>query len=192
MSMGKMAVGSGTWRIGTSLLFAAGLAILATACSGEDADLAATRLASTRLGASNLRVTERSDLSTERHAVFRITERGGARQLMVAVASGGDAVLDSSTSDAFASLARAEDLGARFDQLGAKRVAGWFGSFGGGACGEPILTGLPAIRVQTRADGGHELRYRFAEAGRVEECHLVLDGRGVVERVSRSSMNASS
>jgi hypothetical protein len=149
----------------------------------------AAQRATSRLGVAqaDLRVTSRSDLSTDRHAVYRITERGGRRQLMVAVASQGQVMLDSSTPDAFARLARAEDLGARFDQFGALRVAGWFGSFGGGTCGEPIVTRTNGVHVRERADGGHELRFAFAGARQVEECHLVLDRRGQVESVSVSA-----
>ncbi len=177
-------------RVGLSLLLATGLTFMASACTSQHGESVAARRATSRLGvdAQALRVTERTDLSTARHAVFRITERGGTRQLMVAVSSQGTVMLDSTTPDAFASLAAAEDLGAHFDQFGAARVAGWFGSFGGGRCGEPIITRLRGVRVNPRADGGHELSFQFAGADHVEQCHLVLDGRGRVESVSVKSL----
>ena len=103
---------------------------------------------------------------------------------MVAVPSAGGAVLDSTTPDAFARLARAESLGTRFDQLGTARVAGWYGSFGGSPCGEPSVTRQRGVHVTARADGGHELSFAFAGAAHVEECDLVLDGHGRVETSS--------
>ena len=170
-------------RVGASVLFAAGLMVLASGCTSHDAYAVAGHHAASRLGVAEggLRVTERSDLSSDRHAVFRITDRGGKRELMVAVPSAGGAVLDSTTPDAFARLARAESLGTRFDQLGTARVAGWFGSFGGSRCGEPTVSKQRGVRMTARPDGGHELSFAFAGAERVEECDVVLDGHGRVE-----------
>jgi hypothetical protein len=190
-----MSISTNHHRVGASLLLAAGLMVLASACTSQDAYAVAGHHAASRLGVAeaSLRVTERTDLSSARHAVFRITERSGKRQLMVAVPSEGNAVLDSSMPDAFASLARSEDLGARFDQFGAARVAGWFGSFGGGRCGEPITARSKDVHVNAQADGGHELSFAFAGADHLEECGLVLDGHGRVEASSvRSRPRVSS
>jgi hypothetical protein len=170
---------------GWSILFGVALLVLAGACTDQDAYATAAHRAASRLGVAEtaLRVTQRSDLSTDGHAVLRITEKGSRRQVMVAVANEGHALVDSTAPDAFARLARAEQLGARFDQFGAARVAGWFGAFGG-RCGEPIITRAQGVGVHARADGGHELRFQFAGAGRVEQCDLVLDRQGQVESVN--------
>jgi hypothetical protein len=173
-------------RSGLSILTALGLLVLATTgsgCSDQDRyEQAAAHHAAARLAVDEgtLRVTERSELSTDGVAVFRITDHGTKHQLIVAVPRSGRAVLDSSMPDAFATMARSEQLGARLDQLGSARVAGWFGAFGG-VCGEPLVSKTNGIDDIALPDGRHEISFRFAGPERVQQCHVVIDGHGMVE-----------
>ena len=177
-------------RSGLSILTALGLLILASTgsgCSDQDKyELAAARHAAARLSVDEdtLRVTQRSDLSTDRVAVFRVTDRGTRHQLTVAVPRSGRTVLDSSMPGAFATMARTEHLGARAEELGAVRVAGWFGAFGG-VCGEPIVSKTRGIGEIALPDGRREITFQFAGPERVEQCHVVLDGQGVVESATK-------
>src|SRR6266508_2934524 len=121
-----------SWRsIATSLALAAALVVAAVTSSGcgpASVEDRAREHAADRLGVpiETLRVTERSDLSTSRHAVLRVSARGREKQLTVAVARRGSLLVDGLDADAFPRLASAEKLGKHFEELGGARVAGWF------------------------------------------------------------------
>jgi hypothetical protein len=175
------------WRsVVTSLLGALVLALLAftTACTSTSSQLeararahAAARLAAAK---GDLVVTERSDLSTDRHAVMRVTAPDG-RALTVVVPRGGAEAFDASAPDAFAQLARAENLAERYAALGAVRVAGWYGALGNGPCGELMAHEKKSVQVEERPDA-RLLTYRFAAGDKVQLCHVELGLDGEVRR----------
>jgi hypothetical protein len=176
-----------SWRsIATSLAVAAALLLsaMASGCGGGNAEERARRHAAERLGVpvDDLRVTERSDLSTSRHVVLRVSAHDQVQQLTVAVSRKGDLLVDGLQPDAFTRLAKAERLGRRFDELGGTRVAGWFGALAGGhPCGEPISPS-PQESVQTEKlpDGSHRLSYRFTDGSKLMRCRLTIAPDGTV------------
>jgi hypothetical protein len=182
-----------SWRsIATSLAVAAALlfSAMSTGCGTDSAEERALQHAADRLGVpeDTLRVTERTDLSTTRHLFLRVSARGRERQLTLAIARKGDAIIDGLEPDAFARLAREERLGPRFEELGGARVAGWFGALANGRpCGEPFggtRNEQPvAVQVETLADGAHRLSYRFTDGAKLMRCRLTLDHDGTVKDV---------
>ena len=179
------------WRsVGTSVALAAALVVAAVTTSGcgpvsvEERALehAADRL---QVPVETLRVTERSDLSTGRHAVLRVSAHGRAKQLTVAVSRKGSLLVDALDSDAFTRLAAAEHLGARFEELGGARVAGWFGALGGGRpCGEPVVASVKdTVQVESLPDGAHRLSYRFSDGDKLMRCRVTIAADGLVRDV---------
>ncbi len=178
--------------IATSLAVAAALLFAAaanTGCAASSVEERAREHAADRLGvdASTLRVTVRSDLSTPKHAVLRVSARGRDRELTVAVARGGGALLvDGLEPDAFTRLAGAERMGERFEELGGARVAGWFGALSAGRpCGEPLMSPEQgeSVQVEKLTDGAHRMSYRFSEGDKVMRCRLTVASDGSVREV---------
>jgi hypothetical protein len=179
-----------SWRsIATSLAVAAALllAAMTTGCNEDGVEERVREYAARQLGVpeDNLRVTERSDLSTSRHAFLRVTARGRERHLTVAVARRGQFIVDALQPDAFARVARAEELGPRFQQLGGARVAGWYGALSGGRpCGEPFAASQhdapSAVQVEPLGDGAYRLSYRFTDGTKLMRCRLTIEPDGSV------------
>jgi hypothetical protein len=169
--------------ITTSIAFGLALAIAAfvtTGCGGSTPESRAREHAAARLGvdADDLRITQRGELATPRHVVLRATAGSGA-ELTVAVARQGSLIVDGRMHDAFARLAQAERAGARFDELGAERIAGWFGAFAGGVCGEPLAESRGSLVKNEVLPDAHRLSWSYAGDARVMRCTMVLgnDGR---------------
>jgi hypothetical protein len=177
-----------SWRsVATSLAVALALVVAALTTSGcgpASAEQRALEHASEHLGVpvASLRVTERSDLSTSRHAVLRISDHNRSKELTVAVARKGGLVVDALEGNAFSRLAAAEHLGSHFDQLGGARVAGWFGALAGGKpCGEPVVASVKeVVQVEALPDGGHRISYRFTDGDKLMRCRLTISPQGAV------------
>jgi hypothetical protein len=147
----------------------------------------ARRHAAQQLGvlSAATRVTTRSELGTDRHRFLRVSVAGeSGPELTVVVPRQGGGIFDSQTPGAFDRVARAEDTAHRSQQLGADRIAAWFGALGGGLCRDPLHTTERNATLHATDDGGIRVSYRFVtmpegtEAAHVRECvvHLAPDG----------------
>jgi hypothetical protein len=125
---------------------------LAVACSPGSPDSRVSRHAAGRLGLESavLRVTSQTELESPRHR-FHLVSRDGVPLLLVVEPREGE-LFDARTPDAFDRVARAEDAAARLGQLGAERVALWFGALGGGVCPPPTSTGAHFATVERDAE----------------------------------------
>lgn len=179
------------------------LLLLSLGCAREGEEQRARRYAAEQLGVltAATRVTTRSDLATEKHSFLRVSVLGDPdRELTVVVPHQGGGLFDSSTPGAFDRVARAENTAQRFDQLGADRIAAWFGALGGGVCRDPLLMREHNATASVTPDGGVRLSYRFAVipreggAGGVHECILTLapDGSLRDANVERSAQGSAS
>ena len=147
----------------------------------ESGEFPADRL---QVPVSTLRVTERSDLSTSRTAVLRVSAHGRSKGLTVAVARKGSLLVDALDADAFTRLAAAERLGPRVEELGGARVAGWYGALGGRPCGEPVVASVKdTIQVESLPDGAHRLSFRFSDGEKLMRCKVTIAADGLVRDV---------
>lgn len=168
----------------TSIAFGLALAIVAVVtpgCGQASPETRAREHAAAQLGvdSSDIRITQRGELTTPRHLVVRASTKSGA-ELTIAVAREGRLLVDGRMRDGFARLVEAERAGARFDELGAERIAGWFGAFAGGLCGEPLSEARgPQVKNEVLPDA-HRLSWSFAGDTRVMRCTLTFDNDGRV------------
>lgn len=175
-------------RLIPSLALAAALA----ACARGDDDRV-TRYAMARLGkpAASLRITPRTDLTGAEHTFYLVTPDVGP-SLVVVVPSVGP-IFDARTADAFDRVARAEHADERLSQLGAERVAAWFGALGGGACPPPPLDQAHFAAVTHNSDGGVTIGYPAGIDRKLSvelSCIIELDGDGSL-RSGRTIENPS-
>jgi hypothetical protein len=112
-------------------------AMTLAACSGDASDERARRHAAARLKAdpASLRVTSQSDLDSQRH-VFHLVTSDANPPLLVVIPRTGEP-FDGETENAFTRVARAEEATARLSQIGAERIALWFGGLGNKVCPMP-------------------------------------------------------
>jgi hypothetical protein len=175
-------------KILTSLGFALALVVVGTSGCGQKIEDGVRQHAAGRLDVpvDELRVTERSELSTEEHRVYRVSHRKGKAELIVVTTPRGKVVTDARASDAFAVLAAAEKLAERFERLGGSRVAGWYGALGGGeVCGELVDDGREnLVSTENLADGARRVSYRFMGKQGPKRCQLVIAPDGKVRDVA--------
>lgn len=140
---------------------------------------------------STLHASQRTDLSTERHRFVRVTAPGDPNFEVTVVLAGDQVVLDSTTAGAFARLVADEDVLHRLPQLGAARVAGWYGALGDPRlCRPPIIDDKHRARLASGVRGPLRLVYDFVPVdegvGMWRECTIELDDHGaVVVRAAR-------
>ena len=179
-------------RVLASLGLAVSVATGLAACGRGNEDRA-LHYAMAKLGkpASALRVTTRTDLTGSENDFFLVTPDNGP-SLVVVVPSVG-AIFDAQTPDAFDRVTRTEHAAERLSQIGAERVAGWFGALGGGACPPPTLD-LPHFAEVTQSpDGGVQLSYPAGierKLGVERTCVIELGPDGALK--SAHTVNASS
>lgn len=173
-----------------------GLFAALAACTETSEEARVRRMAAERFGveAGVLRVTRRTDLSTDRHRFYRVSTRVAARPtgepetVTLAVSRTDGGLL---APGSFDQLAREEDASRRIDQLGADRVAGWFGALGG-ACAPPIDDERGTATASRVDDGGVEIRYRFLVPGQTtHECVIQLAPDGSLRGTSTSALGPS-
>lgn len=160
---------------------------LAAACGpASNLDRLARRQGSARLGvpAEAVRVTERSELSTRRHAVLRVsTWEAAPREVTIFIPRDGGDPLDPSIPDAFDRVARAEVARQRLELVGVAHLAGWFGALGGGGkCGEPLSSEQPAATPVP--GGGLRITYRFAAVDRLGRCTFEVAADGTLREAA--------
>src|SRR5215470_3796926 len=141
-------------RLVPSLALAAALA----ACARGDDDRV-TRYAMAELGkpAASLRIAPRTELTGSDDNFYLVTPEKGP-SLVVVVPSVGP-IFDARTPGAFDRVARAERATERLSQLGAERVAAWFGALGGGVCPPPPLDQAHFTEVTRNPDGSVAISY---------------------------------
>ena len=146
-------------------------------CAASSSDQRARRYGSQTLDVPEgaLRVTERSELATPRHAFYYLT-RPGLAPLTVVIPRRGEP-FDQRTADAFTRVVRAEDAVNRVAELGAERIALWFAALGQSACGMPDLDEPHFARAERTGDT-LRVTYAFAGAGGARRCVLELADDG--------------
>jgi hypothetical protein len=175
-------------KVFTSITFALALVVMGSSgCSSNIesgvVDHAADRL---EVSAAELRVTERSELSTGEHRVFRVSQKKGGASILVVTTPDGRVLTDTKSANAFGVLAAAEKVAERFEFLGGARVAGWYGALGGGSvCGEVFDDGKTyGVATQNLADGARRVSYRFLGKNGPKRCNLVIAPDGSVRDVA--------
>lgn len=168
------------------------LAALLAACARGDDDRV-TRYAMAELGkpAASLRVAPRTDLTGSEHSFYQVTPENGPSLLVVVPGVG--PIFDARTAGAFDRVSRSEHATDRLFQLGAERVAAWFGALGGGACPPPPLDQAHFADVTTNPDGSVAIGYPAGverKLGIEMKCVIVLGPDGSL-RSGRTIENPS-
>ena len=137
--------------------FLALAAALAACARGDEDRVRHYAMAQLGLPAPAMRITPRTELTGDDNDFFQVTADKG-RSLVVVVPSVGP-IFDARTAGAFDRVARAEHATERLSQLGAERVAAWFGALGGGVCPPPPLDQAHFTEVIRNPDGSVAISY---------------------------------
>jgi len=159
-----------------SLATVAVLVTALAACGGDSETGGVAKRAATALGvpATSLRVTSRSDLDSEQFRFYQVTAPWGPSMIVVAPRDG--ALFDDRTPDAFTRVCRGENAVAHLSQIGAERVAAWFGALGGRACPPPPVDQPHFATVVHKDDGAVEIGYR----SQARTCFIELAADGAL------------